>query len=191
MDPATPTLSYTIPSSKLDGFLTFNSMVLLLSTARRFSKYGLPFKPPSVLYPKHGRFNSKMSFNPFVKVINLRLITVKSFKNLFDKLASMGCSIDVTGKLHWFLRGLGDSFTQFAFNNLFLILLPIFKEIVSTAISFELFHSLIAHRSSPKVEFNSNNCTASNQFGRPNQHTHYPNSTVNHGNSLQSGHGGN
>lgn len=35
----------------------------------------------------------------------------KKFKNLCDQLAAMGHAIDATDKLHWFLRGLGESFT--------------------------------------------------------------------------------
>lgn len=38
----------------------------------------------------------------------------REFKNLCDQLVAIGCSVDDTDKVHWFLRGLGADFSSFS-----------------------------------------------------------------------------
>lgn len=96
----------------------------------------------------------------------------------------MGRAIDATDKLHWFLRGLGESFTQFAFTHLSLTPLPSFEEMVWKAISFEIFHSSMENRSTTQVAFYSNNRPATSS--RINQQQR----NTGRGNSSSSGRGG-
>jgi hypothetical protein len=61
------------------------------------------------------------------------------FKSVCDQLATMGCPVDDLDKIHWYLRGLGSSFSTFSTTQLSLSSLPSFTEIVPMAESYENF----------------------------------------------------
>ena len=51
----------------------------------------------------------------------------------------MGRPVDDLDKLHWFLRGLGPTFTSFGASQLAMRPLPTFRDLVSAAESFEFY----------------------------------------------------
>uniref|UniRef100_A0A2N9G1B4 Uncharacterized protein n=1 Tax=Fagus sylvatica TaxID=28930 RepID=A0A2N9G1B4_FAGSY len=61
------------------------------------------------------------------------------FKSVCDQLAAMGRPVDDLDKIHWYLRGLGSSFSTFSTTQLSLSSLPSFTEIVPMAESYENF----------------------------------------------------
>ncbi|RVW83999.1 Retrovirus-related Pol polyprotein from transposon RE1 [Vitis vinifera] len=63
----------------------------------------------------------------------------RSFKALCDQLTAMGRSVDDTDKVHWYLRGLGADFANFSTAQMSLTPLPVFKDLVPKAKSFEIF----------------------------------------------------
>ncbi|KAJ0025135.1 hypothetical protein Pint_08816 [Pistacia integerrima] len=65
----------------------------------------------------------------------------RSFKALCDQLTAMGCSVDDTDKVHWYLRGLGTDFANFSTAQMSLTPLPTFKDLVPKAESFEIFQN--------------------------------------------------
>ncbi|KAF5470241.1 hypothetical protein F2P56_010766 [Juglans regia] len=63
----------------------------------------------------------------------------RDFKTVCDQLAAMGRPVDDLDKLHWYLRGLGSSFSIFSTTQLSLSPLPIFDDVVPKAESYEIF----------------------------------------------------
>ncbi|KAJ0017559.1 hypothetical protein Pint_12202 [Pistacia integerrima] len=71
----------------------------------------------------------------------------RSFKALCDQLTAMGCSVDDTDKVHWYLRGLGTDFANFSTAQMSLTPLPTFKDLVPKAESFEIFQKSLGSSS--------------------------------------------
>ena len=63
----------------------------------------------------------------------------REFKALCDQLAAMGRPIDDLDKVHWFLRGLGPSFSTFSTNQLSLAEIPLCDDVVTRAENYEIF----------------------------------------------------
>ena len=57
----------------------------------------------------------------------------------------MGCPIEDTDKMHWYLCGLGHEVSTFSTTQLFLTPILSFKDIVPKVESFDLFSSFIDH----------------------------------------------
>ena len=71
----------------------------------------------------------------------------RSFKALCDQLTAMGCLVDDTDKVHWYLRGLGADFANFSTAQMSLTPLPAFKDLVPKAESFEIFQKSLGSSS--------------------------------------------
>uniref|UniRef100_A0A2N9HD57 Uncharacterized protein n=1 Tax=Fagus sylvatica TaxID=28930 RepID=A0A2N9HD57_FAGSY len=83
------------------------------------------------------------------------------FKSVCDQLAAMGRPVDDLDKIHWYLRGLGSSFSTFSTTQLSLSSLPSFTEIVPMAESYENF---VKSLELPSTGSTSAAFTASSQF---------------------------
>ena len=75
------------------------------------------------------------------------------FKSLCDQLAAIGRPVDDTDKAHWFLRGLGSSFSSFSAAQMALTPLPTFCDLLSKAESFSLFQESLEHAGTSPVAF--------------------------------------
>ena len=71
-----------------------------------------------------------------------------TFKGLCDQLVAIGCPIDDTYKVHWYLRALRPDYKIFSTTMMSHLLLPSFAEIVPKALSHEIFERSISHSSS-------------------------------------------
>ncbi|KAF3970009.1 hypothetical protein CMV_006245 [Castanea mollissima] len=63
----------------------------------------------------------------------------RAFKTVCDQLSAMGCPVDDTDKVHWFLRGLGAGFSSFSTTIMSHSPIPSFKDVVPKAQSHDLF----------------------------------------------------
>ena len=72
----------------------------------------------------------------------------RTFKGLYDQLAAIGRPIDDTDKVHWYLRALGPDYKIFSTTMMSQLPLPSFAEIVSKALSHEIFERSVSHSSS-------------------------------------------
>lgn len=63
----------------------------------------------------------------------------RQFKSICDQLAAIGRPVDDTDKAHWFLRGLGPSFSAFSAAQMALTTIPTFRDLLSKAESYALF----------------------------------------------------
>uniref|UniRef100_A0A2N9HI66 Uncharacterized protein n=1 Tax=Fagus sylvatica TaxID=28930 RepID=A0A2N9HI66_FAGSY len=86
------------------------------------------------------------------------------FKSVCDQLAAMGRPVDDLDKIHWYLRGLGSSFSTFSTTQLSLSSLPSFTEIVPMAESYENF---VKSLELPSTGSTSAAFTASSQVTNP------------------------
>ncbi|KAH6817574.1 hypothetical protein C2S51_001177 [Perilla frutescens var. frutescens] len=77
----------------------------------------------------------------------------RQFKALCDQLAAIGHPVDDTDKAHWFLRGLGPSFSSFSVANMALTPLPSFRDLLSKAESFSIFQESLDTSSTPPAAF--------------------------------------
>ncbi|KZV44366.1 hypothetical protein F511_26448 [Dorcoceras hygrometricum] len=77
----------------------------------------------------------------------------RQFKSLCGQLAAVGRSIDETDKAHWFLRGLGSSFSSFSAAQMALTPLPIFRDLLPKAESFSLFQDFLDTSGDSSVAF--------------------------------------
>ena len=63
----------------------------------------------------------------------------RAFKTVCDQLLAMGCPVDDTDKVHWFLQGLGAGFSSFSTTIMSHSPIPSFKDVVLKAQSHDLF----------------------------------------------------
>lgn len=84
----------------------------------------------------------------------------RQFKSLCDQLAAIGHPVDDTDKAHWFLRGLGSSFSSFFAAQMALTPLPTFRDLLSKADSFSLFQESLESSSTSSVVFYSQHQTS-------------------------------
>lgn len=64
----------------------------------------------------------------------------RKFKNLCDQLAAIGRPVDASDQSHWFMRGLGPTFSSFSDVRMALNPVPSFRDLVQQAKAYELFH---------------------------------------------------
>ncbi|RVW25418.1 Retrovirus-related Pol polyprotein from transposon RE1 [Vitis vinifera] len=76
-----------------------------------------------------------------------------TFKGLCDQLATIRHPIDDTDKVHWYLRALGPDYKIFSTTMMSQLPLPSFAEIVSKALSHEIFERSVSHSSSNSAYF--------------------------------------
>eukprot|EP00261_Vitis_vinifera_P016957 XP_010646393.1 PREDICTED: uncharacterized protein LOC104878191 [Vitis vinifera] len=77
----------------------------------------------------------------------------RTFKGLCNQLAAIGCPIDDTDKVHWYLRALGPDYKIFSTIMMSQLPLPSFVEIVPKALSHEIFERSVSHSSSNSAYF--------------------------------------
>ncbi|KZV45703.1 hypothetical protein F511_26729 [Dorcoceras hygrometricum] len=77
----------------------------------------------------------------------------RQFKSLCDQLAAIGRPVDETDKAHWFLHGLGSSFSSFSAAQMALTPLPIFQDLLSKVESFSLFQDSLDTSRASSVAF--------------------------------------
>nr|TKR59016.1 hypothetical protein D5086_0000327510 [Populus alba] len=94
------------------------------------------------------------------------------FKAHCNQLSTMGCPIEDTDKVHWYLRGLGHEFSTFSITQLSLTLIPSFKDIVPKAESFDLFSKSIDHNTGVPAYVANFSPASSHQFGNSNNYQH-------------------
>ena len=82
----------------------------------------------------------------------------KSFCALCDQLILMGKPVDDLDKLHWFLGGLGPTFTSFGASQLAMLPLPTFRDLVSAAESFEFYINAMEVVSSQASFYSTTHC---------------------------------
>lgn len=63
----------------------------------------------------------------------------RKFNTLCDQLTAMGCSVDDTDKVHWFLHGLGTDFSSLSTTIMSQTPILAFKDVVPKAQSHDLF----------------------------------------------------
>ena len=63
----------------------------------------------------------------------------QAFKTVCDQLSAMGCPVDDTNKVHWFLQGLSTRFSSFSTTIMSHSPIPSFKDVVPKAQSHDLF----------------------------------------------------
>ena len=88
------------------------------------------------------------------------------FKAHCDQLSTMGCPVEDTDKVHWFLRGLGHEFSSFSTTQLSLTPIPRFKDIVPKAESFDLFSKSIDYTTGGPSAYIVHSSAPSNRYAR-------------------------
>ena len=89
------------------------------------------------------------------------------FKAHCDQLSAMGCPVEDTDKVHWYLRGLGHEFSSFSTTQLSLTPIPSFKDIVPKAESFDLFSKSIDYTAGGPSAYMVHSSAYSNRHARP------------------------
>lgn len=96
----------------------------------------------------------------------------REFKSFCDKLAAMNSPVSEFEKSHWFLRGLGSSFANFSTAQMAVRPLPTFKELVSRAVSHNIFqNALDVSQPQPVAAFYAQKSRANQQYGGRNSNS--------------------
>ncbi|XP_068636151.1 uncharacterized protein [Aristolochia californica] len=83
------------------------------------------------------------------------------FKVLCDQLHAIGCPINGTDKVHWFLRGLGPDFLSFSTAQMAQTPLPCFSDLVLKPESFENFQKSMELPIASTAAFTTNQASSS------------------------------
>ncbi|XP_068642130.1 uncharacterized protein [Aristolochia californica] len=94
-----------------------------------------------------------------------------SFKALCDQLHAIGCIVDGTDKVHWFLRGLGPDFSSFSTAQMAQTPLPYFSDLVSKIESFGLFQKSLDLPAASTAAFTTNQASSCPNRGRGNTYS--------------------
>jgi hypothetical protein len=78
----------------------------------------------------------------------------------------MGCPVEDTDKVLWYLRGLGHEFSSFSTTQLSLTPIPSFKDIVPKAESFNLFSKFIDYTAGDPSAYMVHSSASSNRYAR-------------------------
>ena len=87
----------------------------------------------------------------------------RAFKASCDQLHAIGCPVDGTDKVHWFLCGLGPDFSSFSTVQMAQTHLPCFPDLMSKAESFKLFQKSLESPTPSAVAFTASH--GSSQHG--------------------------
>lgn len=103
----------------------------------------------------------------------------RHFKSLCDQFQAIGCKLEELDLSHWFLHGLGRSFTIFCGTHFSLPTLPTVAEIIPKAENFEIFQTNTERALQNQAAFYAQSAVSRHQ---PQAHGQVPN-RGNHNNS--------